>query len=428
MSDNLTGYVQFVDDEQGYLRWLAENPNGFVVDSFRVPTGNYLKLHRTSCKLINTGLPNNWTTRSYIKTCSTIPKLLDRWAVDATGFGISPCGVCDPQVATKPDASTACVAGGTERPNLATQALIDNVRPCAISGKGEVPATISTGCPELDKAWSAYAQMILRSDILIPDTEEDLNWHAFLGHSIDMQGFRAAEFAGIDPLTRHAPDFIPLKTRGIGIPELASLWQIKTIRDHLRGGRWDEYLRPETIEVLRTEGGEIGKSLADAFEKFPRTKYRWSLRALLQNSDKLSPFRFSFREWLRAECDQLGIQSFPPSDFRQGVPFGGGMWTIEQALRTRLAAEFFMVGPAMSAYMICDWQLWLWREGLTAVFANFKLDSFHEKFVKKFGRGVVPTDEAGFIRWWFGLHPELPPRLANECIWLAVENKLVSLS
>ena len=81
----------------------------------------------------------------------------------------------------------------------------------------------------------------------------------------------------------------------------------------------------------------------------------------------------------------------------------------------------------MSAYMICDWQMWLWREGRTEVFTTFKLDSCHEAFVKKFGRGVIPADEAGFARWWLGLFPEIPPRLANECIWLAVEKKLVTV-
>jgi hypothetical protein len=76
--------------------------------------------------------------------------------------------------------------------------------------------------------------MILnRSQILIPDTEEDLNWHAFLGHSIDMQGFRAAEFIEIDPLTKKAPGFVPLKERGIGIPELGALWGKPEIQDHL---------------------------------------------------------------------------------------------------------------------------------------------------------------------------------------------------
>ena len=99
--------------------------------------------------------------------------------------------------------------------------------------------------------------------------------------------------------------------------------------------------------------------------------------------------------------------------------------SLELALRKRLEQTFYMVGPAMSAYMLCDWQLWLWREGQTAVFANFKLDTFHEAFVKKFGKGVIPADEKGFAHWWHGLLPDLPPRLANECIWLAIKNKLV---
>ena len=99
-----------------------------------------------------------------------------------------------------------------------------------------LPSEISTGCPELDLAWKTYASMILhRSQILIPDTDDDLTWHAFLGHSIDMQGFRAAEFTGVDPLTRNAPNFVPLKTRGIGVPELAALWEIPEIRQHLLG-------------------------------------------------------------------------------------------------------------------------------------------------------------------------------------------------
>ena len=47
----------------------------------------------------------------------------------------------------------------------------------------------------------------LRLHVLIPDAEDDLNWHAFLGHSIDMQGFRAAEFVGIhgDQPGRYGP-------------------------------------------------------------------------------------------------------------------------------------------------------------------------------------------------------------------------------
>jgi hypothetical protein len=240
-----------------------------------------------------------------------------------------------------------------------------------------------------------------------------------------MQGFRAAEFAGVDPLTRTAPRFVPLKTRGIGVPELAALWDIPQIRQHLLTGNAGAPLAA-TLNVLRSFGGATGASLADAFDHFPWRKFHWSVRALLQNSAALKPLDFSFRKWLFHECERLGVGSFPPADFRRTVMLEGAGISLERALRARLQRTFYKVGPAMSAYMLCDWQLWLWQEGRTAVFANFKLDSFHEAFVKKFGRGTIPSDEVGFARWWLGLSPELPPRLANECIWLAVENKQVN--
>ena len=188
---------------------------------------------------------------------------------------------------------------------------------------------------------------------------------------------------------------------------MASQWQIPSIRDHLWSGVWDEPLSDGTLSVLRAEGGTTGHSLAGAFEYFPWRKFRWSVRALLQNSDVLRPFDFSFRRWLQHECDQLSIQEFPPADFQQVLAVGVQQPTLEAALRERLDVAFYMVGPAMSAYMICDWQMWLWREGRTAVFATFKLDSFHEAFVKKFGRGVISAEEAGFARWWLGLFPEI---------------------
>jgi len=85
-----------------------------------------------------------------------------------------------------------------------------------------LPSVISTGCPELDLVWRLYVQSIIdRPGVAIPDTDDDLNWHAFLGHSIDMQGFRAAEFVGVDPLTRSTPGFVPLRQRDLGVAELA---------------------------------------------------------------------------------------------------------------------------------------------------------------------------------------------------------------
>ena len=82
-----------------------------------------------------------------------------------------------------------------------------------------IPYEIKTDCNELNVAWKRYSELIFeKSEILIPDTESDLNWHAFLGHSIDMQGFRAAEFAGVDKISKPAKGFKSLKERGVGRP------------------------------------------------------------------------------------------------------------------------------------------------------------------------------------------------------------------
>jgi len=133
----------------------------------------------------------------------------------------------------------------------------------------QIPAELSTGCRELDIVWTKFASAILdRPGILIPDNEEDLNWHAFLGHSIDMQGFRAAEFAGVDELTKRAPEFISLKQRGIGVRELAGLWAIPGLREHLLVGTKGVSFSV-TLDELRSMGGPVGESLAEAFVAFP---------------------------------------------------------------------------------------------------------------------------------------------------------------
>ena len=286
-----------------------------------------------------------------------------------------------------------------------------------------IPSQINTGCPELDEAWERYCYTITEeSDILIPDTEDALNWHAFLGHSIDMQGFRAAEFAGVDKLSKPAPGFIPLNQIGIGIPELGSLWDIPAVRNHLlhntQGTSTDS-----TYAVLKAEGGKIGLLLAQAFENFPFRKGHWCIRAFLQNSNVLKKHDYSFRSWLKTQCLSLNASNFPPQDFRQHVGITGK--TIEESLCKILENTFYKVGPQLAPYMICDWQLWLWKENKTMVFDNFKLDSFHEEFVKKINNRhgfIIPEDKRVFLEWWHSLYPQLPPRLANECIWLYVDD------
>ena len=66
----------FVHDDAGYLRWISEHPNGYVVNSRRWFDPDYLVLHRASCFSINryTNMhenPGGFTERAYRKLCST---------------------------------------------------------------------------------------------------------------------------------------------------------------------------------------------------------------------------------------------------------------------------------------------------------------------------------------------------------------------
>lgn len=87
----------FIDDDNGYLQWIAANPEGFVVNCARKPGPTYLKLHRATCRTV-TGTPANgqrWTTL-YAKVCSPTIGELQGWASQQVGGQLSDCGLCNP--------------------------------------------------------------------------------------------------------------------------------------------------------------------------------------------------------------------------------------------------------------------------------------------------------------------------------------------
>ena len=143
-----------------------------------------------------------------------------------------------------------------------------------------IPRTIDTSCPQLNAFWEQYAtELLAKPGLLIADTDDDLNLHAFLGHSVDMQGFRAGEFVGVDPISWPS-DFVSLKAREIAVKDLAHLWHVKKIREHLQvvtswghGSTTDS-----TYDTLVNHGGLLGESLAHAFRTFPRRKQNRIIR------------------------------------------------------------------------------------------------------------------------------------------------------
>jgi hypothetical protein len=89
--------VRFVDDEDGYVRWLREHPNGYVLNCDREPSDRYLVLHETDCRTIS-GEPSRgttWTT-AYAKVCASTQIDLVLWCQEITGSRPDRCGTCEP--------------------------------------------------------------------------------------------------------------------------------------------------------------------------------------------------------------------------------------------------------------------------------------------------------------------------------------------
>jgi hypothetical protein len=91
--DIMSSMRHFVDDDAAYLDWLAEHPDGFVINTGRRPSAAYLVLHRTSCSTIS-GTPARGSTFTgeYTKVCGD-QKELDEFARDL-GSAPAPCGLC----------------------------------------------------------------------------------------------------------------------------------------------------------------------------------------------------------------------------------------------------------------------------------------------------------------------------------------------
>ncbi len=85
--------VEFMDNDQGYVAWLADHPDGFVLNCERPPRPSYLTLHRATCWTISRASRRNWTT-NYQKVCADTFEEIDAWAGQ-----IGPpwsCGFCAP--------------------------------------------------------------------------------------------------------------------------------------------------------------------------------------------------------------------------------------------------------------------------------------------------------------------------------------------
>ena len=95
---NASEFNLFIDDDEGYLRWIEVNPEGFVVNSYKKPNPSYLVLHRATCAHICSEANTNWTTTDYLKVCSPSVSALASWAEKEVGGSLEPCQVCKPDL------------------------------------------------------------------------------------------------------------------------------------------------------------------------------------------------------------------------------------------------------------------------------------------------------------------------------------------
>lgn len=95
--------VEFIGNDEAYLRWLDENPGGYVVNTHRSVNPNYMVLHKATCEMIKStqGIPpGGYTERGYIKICSSVIEDLQSWVGQhgrPDGSFSSACKACHPE-------------------------------------------------------------------------------------------------------------------------------------------------------------------------------------------------------------------------------------------------------------------------------------------------------------------------------------------
>ena len=71
--------IEFIEDDQGYIAWLADHSEGYVLNCGRPPQPSYLKLHKATCPRINGASGRRWTF-AYQKVCGDSFGEADDWA------------------------------------------------------------------------------------------------------------------------------------------------------------------------------------------------------------------------------------------------------------------------------------------------------------------------------------------------------------
>lgn len=93
LKDEPGSVVPFKDDDSGFLTWIVDNPDGYVINTGRNPKPSYIVLHRSGCGHFK-GDPDRSKTKDNIKFCSLDSGILAGWAASAVGGDVTRCPDC----------------------------------------------------------------------------------------------------------------------------------------------------------------------------------------------------------------------------------------------------------------------------------------------------------------------------------------------
>ncbi|MGI5840280.1 MAG: hypothetical protein ACOX8W_11550 [bacterium] len=88
--------VIFMSDDFQYRRWLAMNPDGYVLNCcYQAENTEYPRLHRAACRNLNAPRVEGYSPRDYFKACAADTEELEKYA--GTKFGrLRVCPLCSP--------------------------------------------------------------------------------------------------------------------------------------------------------------------------------------------------------------------------------------------------------------------------------------------------------------------------------------------
>ena len=96
--------IEFKENDQKYIDWLLQNPNGYVVNTRRAIDTEYMVLHKATCSFISTYPKTSpslggFTEKKYIKICAASIKSLSLWVENngrKDGSFSKECSSCHP--------------------------------------------------------------------------------------------------------------------------------------------------------------------------------------------------------------------------------------------------------------------------------------------------------------------------------------------